>query len=258
MKKSFNIPNSPREKAKQKYVKYGEHSVLDDAGCGSIAWVVVWFWTLGFGLMTPKFNDFHAKEQNMTFATKVQQRVRDLFNPISNGWRVPLIQLTGDKYYIKYVYDESKAGKFDPRALWYVNMACLLVAAYWGIGVARAKMKQHRINRAQENLVDMMLDMPFIGVHDAKKVEKLMKIAPNIVANMSRDRRVYFDTLMNPSDDSNMRSDIINNDSICDMAIEIMVGHLQSHPEDMERAIRICADNDIPQNMLKDRMQNER
>lgn len=258
-KKTFNIPNSVRRKAYEKYVKYGEYTLYNHSGCGVIAWVVLWFWTLGLGLMTPTFNSIHDREQNMNVASRTKQRARDLFYPISNGWYVPLPQMTSGANYIKYVHDDAAVGKFKPRAVWVLNIACLLVAAYWGIGFARAKSKQRRANKNQEKMVDVMLELPFIGARDAKKIEKLMTVAPEIVSHMSNERRVYFDTLLNPNQSTDMRQDIINNDGVRNMAIEIMVGHLQSHPEDMERAIRICADNAIPRNMLTAKLnQNQR
>ena len=147
------------------------------------------------------------------------------------------------------MYDESGKGKFNPRMMWYINMACLLVAACWLAGIAKSKVKANRKANAQKQMVDLMLKMPLVGV-DPKQAKKLMRVAPDIVSHMSRDRRVYFDMLLNPDEYAEMKNNILDNDAVRDIVIEIMVGHLQSHPEDMESAIRICKRNVVPRDML--------
>ena len=254
--KSFKIPEEARQKAHKKYVKYRNGDLRENLGCGAVVWFALIVWNLIAGLTTPSFSTGDAEDHNMNIVKKVEQRARDMFYPISNGWHTSLAHNSnGTAWYFKYFHDESAKGKFKPRVVWIVNMACLLVAAYWALNT---KAKQKRANKMQENTVDMMLKMPFVGC-DEKQVKKLMKIAPDIVSRMSQDRRVYFDALVNPGVYADMKSDIMHSDSIRDMAIEIMVGHLASHPEDMERAIRVCSDTAIPQRALMNRLnQNER
>ena len=115
------------------------------------------------------------------------------------------------------------------------------------------KLKQKRKNKAQEDMVDMILRLPFAGCHP-RKVKRLMKIAPEIVSNMSYDRRIYFDALANPQEYVDMKYEIVNNDYMRAMAVEIMVGHLRSHPKDLAKVLAVCSENAIPRNMLMQKL----
>lgn len=246
-KKSFKIPTDVRKKAHKKYVKYENRRIRDNMNLGHVLLFSVWLWVVGLGALTPKFHSVYAEEHNMTWTQKTKQRIRDVFYPISNGWHVKLMyNYDATDYWFRYQYDKNANGKFYPRAGWFFNMACLLFAALYVLNV---KTKNKRRERKQEATVDMMLKIPFVGV-DTKQVEKLMRVAPEIVSHMSRDRSVYFDTLFKSNEYTDMQDDIMNNDAVRNMAIEIIAGHLESHPEDLEKALRVCTQNAIPQKML--------
>jgi len=258
-KKSITIEKEVLNKTREKYVKYDETSAWDKTGCGSILWMVLFFWNLVAGVSVPSFSTGCAEEHNMTPIKKVEQRARDMFYPISNGWHAPLKHNgDGTSFYFRYQYDENAKGKFKPRVLWCTNMALLLVIAYWAAGVGGAKLKQKRYNKFQEKTVDIMMQIPFVGIADAKTVEKLMKsnVASEIVRNMSKDRRKYFDALVKPDECTNMKDDIIRNDAVREMVIDLMVGHLESHPEDLEKALKVCSENYIPQSILMNEYNN--
>ena len=250
-KKSSKVPESVRKKAYAQYVNYNNYNVFNHMGCSHVAVFTIWLWTVFMGLVTPSFPSW-AEEYGMTLDKKLAQRARDTFWPVSNDWHVAFNKNNGQFKYDYYGFSGSMRGKFRPRAVWYVNMACLLLAACWGVGVAKNGTRARRTDRAQEETVDMMLNLPFVGANNARKVKKLMRVAPDIVSNMSRDRRIYFDMLLNPDkyENTDIKAEIINNDSIRDLAVEIMAGHLQSHPSDMDMAICACAQNAIPRSML--------
>ena len=245
-KKSFTIPEQILKDNYKTYVKY--NTVLDKLGCGSIAWFVAFFWCMILGITTPSFCLQCAEEQNINSVQAVGQRVRDLYNPVSNGWYVQTNpKFNGTNKLFKYKYDAQRKGKFSPRPMWYVNAALLLWAACW-LTVVGAK--QRHSNKMQEKAVETMLKMPFVGVEDVKTVKKLMKFAPDVIHRMAKENRRYFDTLSG----ADMYHDIVNNDTVRKMAVEIMMGYLDSHPQDAEKVIELCSKNAIPRKMVQDKM----
>jgi len=67
---------------------------------------------------------------------------------------------------------------------------------------------------------------------------------------MAKENRRYFDTLSG----ADMYHDIVNNDTVRKMAVEIMMGYLDSHPQDAEKVIELCSKNAIPRKMVQDKM----
>ena len=63
--------------------------------------------------------------------------------------------------------------------------------------------------------------------------------------------RVYFDMIM----DGQVS---VEDEKFLDIATSIMVGHLESHPEDMERIMTTFYEKSIPQEVLAMRMQREK
>ena len=61
-----------------------------------------------------------------------------------------------------------------------------------------------------------------------------------MIESMSADKRVYFDMLMSG------KIDIKNNKTFMDMAIAIMSGHLQSHPEDAKLILDTFEEKSLP------------
>lgn len=251
--KTFKIPKDTQDKQHAKYVRYGNYGIIDHMSLGTVAWMLLFAWnTLIFGLSTPRFDSNDYNKHQMSVEKAVKQRMRDTFYPISNGWHT---SVKNENYVFghnfKYKYDESAKDTFKPRIVWYVNTALLLVAACWVCGLVAKKSKQRRNNKAQEDMVDVMLKLPFVGC-DPKQVKKLMKIAPEIVSHMSLDRRVYFDALLHPNEYTDIKDEIMNNGSVRRMVIEIMAAHLQSHPEDRDKVMHACAINTIAPHDLLD------
>ena len=86
---------------------------------------------------------------------------------------------------------------------------------------------------------------------DATAAKKIVKVAPEIIKHMSKDSRVYFDMIM----DGQVS---VEDEKFLDIATSIMVGHLESHPEDMERIMTTFYEKSIPQEVLAMRMQREK
>jgi len=246
----IKISKSVRDEAHRQYVTADKHvNIYDKMGCGAVVWATLFFWNLFAGIFTPPFSATDSEIYNMNFGKKTAQRARDMFYPVSNGWRVGVNNNINPLSIFEYKYNDKNIGKYNARAMWYINMACLLVAACWLFGIAKSKIKTNRKVKAQKQMVDLMLKMPLVGV-DPNMAKKLMRVAPDIVSHMSRDRRIYFDALLNQDEYVDLKNAILNSDAVCDIAVEIMAGHLESHPEDMEAAIRICKRNVIPRDML--------
>lgn len=156
------------------------------------------------------------------------------------------------KQAIKDAYNPIRDGKFDPHFWWYVNAALILVVSVYSIVNATEKVKT---KADRENAqVDIMLEIEKLAKEhkmDPSVAKKIIQIAPDIVKNMSKDSRVYFDMIM----DGQVS---VEDEKFLNIATSIMVGHLESHPEDMERVMATFDEKSIPQEVLAMRMQREK
>ena len=254
-----------RKKREQVYAKYigfrpenikREKISLKDVAFRLGTFFGIWAFVAAWGIFA---NENAGKEsrEDKTHNLKVSQRLRDAFWPVSNGWYVENI---GDEYDPEalYRYDASKKGKFLPRGVWYVNMAFVLIGA---ILIARKANKVRKENKTirEENAankyynetgrkaVDMMLALKEFGEKyefSEADVKKIMDVIPSVISKMSKDERVYFDMLM---DD---KIDIKNDKTFMDMAVAIMAGHLESHPEAAQLILDTFEEKSLPNSLL--------
>lgn len=156
------------------------------------------------------------------------------------------------KQAIKDAYNPIRDGKFDPHFWWYVNAALVLVVSIYSIVNATKKVKTKADSANAQ--VDIMLEIEKLAKEhtmDPSVAKKIIQIAPDIVKNMSKDSRVYFDMIM----DGQVS---VEDEKFLNIATSIMVGHLESHPEDMERVMATFDEKSIPQEVLAMRMQREK
>lgn len=77
---------------------------------------------------------------------KPRQMVRDMFNPVSNGYHIVVdpndkyFTISEDAYFFNLIYDYNPdyIGKFKPMTPWYLNM----FGAATGLGCAAAGFRQ--------------------------------------------------------------------------------------------------------------------
>lgn len=156
------------------------------------------------------------------------------------------------KQAIKDAYNPIRDGKFDPHFWWYVNAALVLAVSIYSIVNATKKVKTKADSANAQ--VDIMLEIEKLAKEhkmDPSVAKKIIQIAPDIVKNMSKDSRVYFDMIM----DGQVS---VEDEKFLNIATSIMVGHLESHPEDMERVMATFDEKSIPQEVLAMRMQREK
>lgn len=176
------------------------------------------------------------------------------WNPVSDGfygyWEDDPYGQDIGRFYIGF--DKDSIGKFKPTGTWYFNIVSFLTMLSIAIGVSIDQKK--RINETkQENklnikAVDMMLDLQKLGKEynlNTEQVQKLVSLTPQIISDMSRDERVYFDMLMNGD------IEIAENKTFLGMATAIMDGHLKKHPEDMQRVLEVFDEKSIPESLIQ-------
>jgi hypothetical protein len=173
---------------------------------------------------------------------------------VSNSWYKPYkaaihdAYIPTDKYYGYGWEDEDgfvneKPG-FAPSAAWGINVFLSLTVLLCSIVGAK------RLNDEQDT-VDMMLDLEEFGKQyklDAKQVKRLVDKYKKIIEHMSADKRVYFDMLMAGE------MPIKDQETLQAMAVSVMTGHLQSHPEDLKMVLETFEERSIPEqikNMVK-------
>ncbi|MBQ5700079.1 MAG: hypothetical protein IIV74_02185 [Alphaproteobacteria bacterium] len=140
-------------------------------------------------------------------------------------------------------YSPFNDGRYDPHLAWQFNVCVQLILALICIGIA-AKNKAER-DKAEQN-IDMMLEIERLAKEhklDPGAAKKMLRVAPEIVKNMSADSRVYFDMIIEG------KISVADNDFI-GVATAIMAGHLKSHPEDMERVEAVFGNAPVPKEIL--------
>jgi hypothetical protein len=94
----------------------------------------------------------------------------------------------------------------------------------------------------------MMLELEKIGKEynlDTEEVRRLVNVCKDVIKRMSKDKRVYFDMLM--SGDISVKDSAI----FQSMAVSVMSGHLQSHPEDLQMVLDVFDERSIPSEIMK-------
>lgn len=149
---------------------------------------------------------------------------------------------------MKDAYWPMVNGEFSPELEWYVTVSLMAVFALITVAAAASLASEHRkaYNNYAHHQIDIMLEIEKLAEEhnlDATAAKKMLNVAPEIVKHMSGDSRVYFDMIM----DGRIS---IEDRRFIDMATAVMVGHLQSHPEDMERIMTVFDERSIPQEIL--------
>lgn len=153
----------------------------------------------------------------------------------------------GSEVWTKSVVNPFVDGKFAPTATWYRQLAFLIVSLCVAVGTSRADSKYYREDKARVNAVDMMLGLKEFGRKyklNSRQVKHLLHTADFVIKGMSQDNRIYFDMLM--SGDINIK----NNEAFMDMAVAVMTGHLESHPEDAQLILDTFEEKSLPDVLL--------
>lgn len=175
------------------------------------------------------------------------QIVRDIWNPVSNG--------NYFTYTLEWEYDANKCGKFAPNWLWYVNVSLLFIIACSCVrsliipGIKNRKSMNH-----QKRVIDAMQELKLLGCTyklNGRAFEHVIKVCPEIIANMAADERAYFDMLIDGD------IDVVNNKQYRDMAVHVMAGHLREHPRDLQKIMDAINDKTLPAELLSEFVQRE-
>lgn len=157
---------------------------------------------------------------------------------------------------LKDAYWPMVNGEYAPDFNWYLTMGMIVVFAAFSLAgtVISANKSYKKDLKAAKARVNIMLAIEKLAKEhhlDATAAKKIVKVAPEIIKHMSKDSRVYFDMIM----DGQVS---VEDEKFLDIATSIMVGHLESHPEDMERIMTTLYEKSIPQEVLAMRMQREK
>ena len=144
---------------------------------------------------------------------------------------------------------------FDPRTSWKTQLLNLILGFVFVFSLLYYIRKRDR--KYARNSVAAMIDIEKMATEhkfDDETKKKLISVAPHILKNMSADNRVYFDMIMDGSvsvndkkfGETSVQGNIlqrfrtfINDKKFLKAVVMIMAGHLQSHPEDLQRVKEI-------------------
>jgi len=99
---------------------------------------------------------------------------------------------------------------------------------FWGCAVIGATKKLMLEEQAVELMLKIKEKLPNTNI-DVNQARQILMNVPYIISKMSAEERVYFDALMQGSID--MADDLL----FKDLALRIMMGHLEKHSEDMAK-----------------------
>ncbi|MBO7509255.1 MAG: hypothetical protein J6T57_03200 [Alphaproteobacteria bacterium] len=154
----------------------------------------------------------------------------------------------GGPEWTKSVVNPFVDGKFAPTATWYRQIAFLLVSLCIAIGTQHAYGSNYYESRKCVRTVDMMLNLEKFGAKynlNKRQVKKLVKELDFIISHLATEKRIYFDMLMNGE------INIKDNKTFMDMAVAIMMGHLESHPEDAQLILDTFEEKSLPDDLLR-------
>ena len=144
---------------------------------------------------------------------------------------------------------------FNPRCEWWC-MVFLTIYEYFILSLCIPFIAKYMTKRAHDS-VTTMIDIEKMAMEhkfDDETKKKLISVIPYILKNMSADNRVYFDMIMDGSvsvndkkfGETSVQGNILqrfcavrNNKKFIKAVAMIMAGHLQSHPEDLQRVKEI-------------------
>lgn len=158
----------------------------------------------------------------------------------------------GSQKWVKSVVNPFVDGKFQPTATWYRQLAFLVVSVCVALGVTRAY-GYGRDYFADKKIVDagdMMSELKEMELFGKKynlnthQVKRLVRVVPYVIQRMSGQERIYFDMLMEG------KINIKDNKTFMDMAVAIMMGHLDSHPESAKLILDTFDERSLPDNLL--------
>lgn len=174
-------------------------------------------------------------------------------NPLYKPYKAALhdAYIPTNKYY-GYDGDDPDGGineepDFAPSVAWMINVflsVCVLVFSSPSLFESDGK-----------RTVDMMLGLEKFGKEynlDTEKVRRLVNVCKDVIKRMSKDKRVYFDMLM--SGDISVK----DNATFQSMAVSVMSGHLQSHPEDLQMVLDVFDERSIPSEIKAMAVKKER
>ena len=148
---------------------------------------------------------------------------------------------------------------FAPRYEWWWMFFFVSLMTLWPISCAPFAVffKNIRDRKQARHSVATMIDIEKMAMEhkfDDETKKKLISVIPYILKNMSADNRVYFDMIMDGSvsvndkkfGETSVQGNIlqrfrtfINDKKFLKAVVMIMAGHLQSHPEDLQRVKEI-------------------
>lgn len=195
------------------------------------------FWTL-WGMSMGQGVSSNTNNKHSINYTPFAQALRDAYVPFSNGRTKLLNQNTPVEH-----------GKFAPTIGFIANMIVTLFGICAAVGASRRQKRRNSEIILHNNTVDMMLDLEdFKGAYNLNtyQVAQMIRHANTIISEMSHDKRIYFDMLLDG------RINIQNNQTFLTMATHIMHGHLAHHPEDINRILSVYNWKSVPLDLLSE------
>lgn len=120
---------------------------------------------------------------------------------------------------------------------WATHMLLIMVELVILAGVGKRALKRRKD-------VDMIAKIAKDQGINPSDVKRLSCVADDILQQMAEENRVYFDLLM----DDKLGAD--DKKFVRSMAINIMKGHLESHPEDAKRILNVFNEKSLPSDLL--------
>ncbi|MBO7656741.1 MAG: hypothetical protein J6S80_03375 [Alphaproteobacteria bacterium] len=138
------------------------------------------------------------------------------------------------------------------KPFFYTNLALtlpyLILTACIAIRMRKKDKRDEQQIINERNTVDLMLAIKSVKEAGKKfnlnltdeSARKLIDVCPYIISKMSADERVYFDMLIDGDIESNENEKPYKNDeTLKNLALAIIDGHLKSYPEDMAKVLEV-------------------
>ncbi|MBR5904198.1 MAG: hypothetical protein IKZ49_01535 [Alphaproteobacteria bacterium] len=211
------------------------------AKASGITFGILFIVNYAIGGIDRAFSDFYTDtsygtEMSIQTGPDLGDAIHEAYDPHFHGAYPDEYEYAEQKRFWSHKSHRSK----EINGRWKKHMVLLAIEAFILACIVHSIIGTRRMVRKD---VDLLLEIEKLSKeHNIHPdiVKKMMLVTPEIIKHMSKESSVYFDLLMNGDLDYEM------NPQVFYVASGILEGHLQSHPEDMEKVLKVFDVESLP------------
>ena len=209
-----------------------------------VAWFmgIVFFVNYLIGGLDRGLADFYIEPSDTISTTRrvgpnINHAIREAYDPFFHG----AIKYTKDGI------DTERAAYVSNNinSRWSRHVVLLAIEAFLLASILLFRVK---VRRDAKEEIDLVLEIEQLAKRNKvtpEIIKQMMLIAPDILRHVSKESPVFFEMLMDG------KMDYEKNHIVYNAARSVLEGHLESHPEDLQRVMAAFYKDSLPQTVLQ-------